>query len=428
MTMNLSKLIFKYSYNKLLNLNKMNLTDFSSNKRKGIVLVSALVVVLVAIGLLFYVLNGKSAKGFVVQGKIENLEGKTVFLSEYKESGIVNIDSIVMPKSGNFKLVGETTFPKFFLLRISPTDHITLLIDSTDIINISANSNNFISSYKVDGPENMMLVKQLEDRIQLTLSKKDSLAKVYEASIDSKSVDSLAKEIDKKFNKIVEEQIAFSKKFIEAHPGSMANLLALSQQIIPGSVNVFTMPDDMVYYEKVYSSLSIKYPISPDVIQLHNFITRAKSQNQRKPVAKSYGIGDIVPDISLNNQDGKIISLYSLRGKYVLLQFWAGWSRESRRDNAKLVRNYQKYKSKGFEIFQVSLDKEKSRWIEAIKEDQLGEWLHGSDLLFWGSTPAKAYNISTIPTNFLLNKNGEVIAINLYGEALGAKLQEIFNF
>jgi peroxiredoxin len=365
---------------------------------------------------------------FLVKGKIENSKGKTIFLSEYKESHLINIDSVNLTETGEFKLKGNTSFPKFYTLRISPNDYITLLIDSANILTVTADATNFVATHKVEGSPDMLLVNQLADRLDQTIAKKDSLGKIYGASVGSKSIDSIKRAIDKKFNEIVEEHRNFSKKFIEKNPGSMTIILALSQQIVPGRINVFRFPEDIEYFEKVDAGLFKRYPKSDEVQALHSFLATMKNKKTNKEESKNYGIGEIVPDISLSNPDGKVISLYSLRGKYVLLDFWAGWCKPCRQESPNLVENYKKYKVKGFEIFQVSLDKEKSRWIEAIKADQLGAWTHVSDLLFWQSAPAKAYNITSIPANFLLNPKGEVIAVNLTGDKLGAKLQEIFKF
>jgi thiol-disulfide isomerase/thioredoxin len=365
---------------------------------------------------------------FLVKGKVLNSEGKTIFLSEYVEKKLVNIDSVELSENGEFKLVGKTSYPKFYMLRISPSDFITLILDSASIVNVTADAENFVSSHKVEGSEDMKLVEQFVGRMNKTLAIKDSLSKVYEASLGTDSHDSVKTEIDKKFNLVVDEHRAYAKKMVELNPSSMACLLALSQQIIPGMVNVFVYPADQAYFEKVDAELFKRYPQSEDVRALHNFLIRMKSSKAEAVSSKTYGIGEVVPNIELNNPDGKILSLYSLRGKYVLLDFWAGWCKPCRQENPKLLESYKKYKSRGFEIFQVSLDKEKSRWVEAINDDKISEWYHVSDLQFWQSVPARAYNITGIPANFLLNPKGEVIATNLRGDQLSAKLMEIYKF
>lgn len=363
---------------------------------------------------------------FLVKGKIENGEGKTIFLSDFGPSGMFNIDSVTIEKNGSFKLKGKTSHPKFYVLRISPNEYITLLIDSANILEVYADAGDFVKSHKVEGSEDMVLISQLVERMNITQAKIDSLGKIYESFIGTESIDSAQKAVDDEFNRITDQQREFSKKFVETNASSMASLLALSQQIIPQRVGVFTLPEDVAYFEKVDAELFKLYPESKDVQSLHNFIAQIKTQDKQPVNSQGFGIGDVVPDISMKNPEGKTLSLYSLRGKYVLLDFWAGWCRPCRLENPYLVENYRKFKSRGFEIFQVSLDKERKQWVDAIEKDELGEWYHVSDLQFWQSAPARLYNISQIPANFLLNPKGEVIAINLRGETLGAKLAEIF--
>ena len=165
----------------------------------------------------------------------------------------------------------------------------------------------------------------------------------------------------------------------------------------------------------------------PYLAVLHNqFLEIKRQQNAKNSATTNLEIGSIAPEIALPNPEGDTILLSSLRGKYVLLDFWASWCRPCRIENPHLVESYEKYNEKGFDIFQVSLDKKRESWIEAIEKDQL-TWHQVSDLKYWNSAPAELYKVRAIPANFLLDKNGKIIAKNLRGDALEAKLSEIFD-
>ena len=135
--------------------------------------------------------------------------------------------------------------------------------------------------------------------------------------------------------------------------------------------------------------------------------------------------GQPAPELMFNTPEGQPLALSSLRGKTVLIDFWASWCGPCRRENPNVKRVYDKYKDQGFEIYGVSLDKGKAKWVEAIQKDGL-PWLHVSDLQGWGSAAAKIYSVTSIPQTFLVGPDGTILERGLRGPALEQKLAEIF--
>lgn len=140
---------------------------------------------------------------------------------------------------------------------------------------------------------------------------------------------------------------------------------------------------------------------------------------------KKVAIGAMAPEIALQNPAGETVKLSSLRGKYVLVDFWASWCKPCRVENPAIVKAFKKYKSKGFTVYGVSLDQKKAPWLKAIKKDQL-DWTHVTDYKFWSTPVVKTYSVGQLPSNFLLDPSGKIIAKSLKGEELEKKLAEIF--
>jgi len=175
--------------------------------------------------------------------------------------------------------------------------------------------------------------------------------------------------------------------------------------------NAFMYIDD---FKKATQALNDYMPGSKYALDYENMVTNVEKQSAAMMAGDRIQIGAEAPDISLPDPSGKVRSLSELRGKVVLLDFWASWCGPCRRANPHVVEIYKKYKSRGFDVFSVSLDKPdgKEKWVQAIQQDGL-EWdSHVSDLKYWQSAPAATYGVNSIPRTFLIGRDGKIVAIN----------------
>ena len=183
-------------------------------------------------------------------------------------------------------------------------------------------------------------------------------------------------------------------------------------------LDAFPRDQHAALHQEIVKALYAKYPNHPAVAERYKIETSP---------ATSTSIGALAPDIALPNPDGKTMKLSDLRGKVVLLDFWAAWCRPCRMENPNVVKAYKKYHDKGFDVFSVSLDRDKASWTKAIKDDELIWPNHVSDLKYWQSEAAKVYGVTGIPATFLIGKDGRIIAKNLRGAALENALKELFD-
>lgn len=361
--------------------------------------------------------NNEKTGNYTVSGTILDATGKELILNKFTSDKIIHLDTIELNEKGDFSFTGTSGAPELFGLQLQDVKgQIMFIADSLDNIQINGKKGDFRNSYTVSGSNHSVLLKELYDRINLMYDKIDVLRKKRQNNSEN---DSVIKSVDAEYQSLIADNNSFIKNFIDKNINSPVAIIALNLGINQQAISLENNRD---IFEKINTSLMNLYPKSSLVNDLNKFL------KNNPPVAGKPKIGNEAPEISQPNPEGKIISLSSLRGNYVLLDFWAAWCRPCRMENPTVLKNYNKYKSKGFSVFQVSLDQKKEDWVAAIEKDGLGAWTHVSDLQYWQSVPAAKYGVRSIPSNFLLDPEGKIIAKDLRGVNLGAELAKIYGF
>ena len=377
-------------------------------------------------GLIFLIAACGRQETFTIKGELTGWESDSLVIQELFENSLRPVKTVQLEGDGSFEFSDTAANPRFFFLQTSDNRYISLLVIGGQDVKFSVNKEDFNGSYTVDGSPESELVWELNSEMRRASLELDSLSRIYNSRKSQEPGPELDNWIQGKFQDLKEIQRQYIVNFINKNYESPASILALSHQL--ANQPVLNAQSDFEYFEKVDSALFAKYPESVLVSTLHNYVEGTKEQQRLTANATTAtSIGQVAPEIALPNPDGVIKKLSDFRGKYVLVDFWAGWCAPCRRENPNLVAAYAKYKDKGFEIFGVSLDRTRDQWLKAIEDDNL-TWTQVSEVKYWDSEAARAYGVNSIPRSFLLDREGKIIAKEQQtrGPALQQKLKEIF--
>ncbi|MCF0071636.1 AhpC/TSA family protein [Dyadobacter sp. CY261] len=374
-------------------------------KRSALVLGSAL--------LSFQAMAQIEPKDFTINGKVKSgSKGEKVILSQSTAAGSsVKIDSAQLAADGSFALKGiEKDRGSFFTLNIADRQKFPLLVEGGETFNVVADGTTRDDKgnggkVSVTGSKNMEYYAKVDQLMQSFSAKVTGWNEQYAAAEEKKDSKKI-QEIQLAYQQAEKERVTALRQMV---PEMGTSLIALFT-----ANNFLTPENDLDVLKKLADDYSKVNPV-PTLAQ--GFIGSVKRM-------AGVAVGEQAPDFTLNSPDGKPIALSSLRGKYVLIDFWASWCGPCRMENPNVVRMYGKFKEKGFDIYGVSLDDNEKAWKTAIERDKL-TWLHGSELKKWNSGVAQSYGVNAIPATFLIDKEGKIIAKNLRGPALETKLTEL---
>ena len=363
--------------------------------------------------------NSKNSSGFQIKGSLSNSKSETIYLEKLSQKGPAVVDSANLNEKGEFEMNHYDPSVGFYRLRLSNSNFAMLVLDSAQKLVITGDARDLGNTFKAEGSPDTKLFLEFQELAKKQKVRTDSLESVFNNALviqklDSLRADSLSKVLQKPYEQMVAVYSDLVAKKIKENVNSFASIMAI-QQIKPENyVDV---------YQALDKGLTEKYPNNADIKAFHGMVQQTEMMVLR---TQSIKIGAEAPELILPTPNDKELALSSLRGKIVLIDFWASWCGPCRKEMPNVKRCYEKYKNKGFVILGVSLDKNRDEWLEAIDKDGL-TWPQVSDLKFWQSEAVQIYAVQSIPYTVLIDKAGKIIATDLRGAELDKKLAEVLN-
>ena len=340
----------------------------------------------------------------IITGNISGLDNVTVFLSVRENKIWVKLDSCAIV-NGKFQLKTIVDEPRLAFLMMEPQGIFprTPVLLEPGKLTITGNADP--ADITING-------SKLHDEYHSIMEQSDALDKVYDellatynAAQESRNLMGMAT-AKLQLDEVENQQVNLKKDYVKEHPKSFVSLIFITSELI--------------YYASLQELESYKSWIDHSL-----YGTKAmKEIDQRIEALQKFEPGQIVPEIALPDTAGVVRKLSDLRGKYVMVDFWASWCRPCRMENPEIVAVYQQFHDKGFDIFAVSLDENKEAWMNAINKDNL-TWTHVSELKRWHGEVSSEFCINSIPSNLIINPEGKIIARNVFGKELQRMIDEL---
>ncbi|HHU99824.1 MAG TPA: DUF4369 domain-containing protein [Bacteroidales bacterium] len=360
----------------------------------------------------------------VIKGSFTVPAEGVVYLDQSEVDRNIRVDS-AMIKRGQFKFVTEVTGPEFYQLRFTGNEFVALLVMPGENISLEIGKTPVAMNYTVQGSPGSADIRMLDQQLLVTKTRLDSISNIYN-SLSANDMDIRGAELQKAYTEVVDAQRKFNIKFVVENISSMSSIQALYQRIDENTY-VLYQPRDLQYLKIVSDSLSVRYPVSRHVRALKENVTTELNQMY---IDRISSIAMQMPETSsspeLPDINGKMVSVASLKGKYVLVSFWSTTSEESMNQLPVLRSIYNDYHRKGLEIYQVSLDPDAERWKNVVRYEEI-PWISVREPDPANPVYARLMNITSLPSNLLYDPQGNIINTNLTGRNLLIRMDQLFN-
>ena len=349
-----------------------------------------------------------------VGGKFFGLTAKSVYLEQMTASGQTIIDSVELAKDGSYRFVIKDApkTPSIYNI-IYNNERIPLLLTAGESVTVGS-MGSVLANYTVSGSEESELLREFNREYITGMQELNAKVAAY-AEAGERLKTEIAQLYTAKLREIKRNQISFIIK----NKSSIAAVYALYQRL-PDEKYLVNSESDLIYFRTVADAVSKRYPTSPFVVTLRNDVARMEAQTSLLNTIEERDYPDIVAD----DMYGKQVKLSELEGNVILVDFWAAELGNSNALNADLKNIYEKYEADGFRVYQVSFDTSKATWIKAVQEQKL-PWVSVCDFRGQASPIMGVYNVRSLPSNYLIDRNGRIVAKNVYSDALEEQLKKI---